>query len=396
MQSQKLWTKDYIMVMISNFSAAISYTSFVTILVLYVNQLGGDNRIAGLLAGGMTIVMMLSRPIFGRLLDLIGRRPMVYAGGILFALNTVAYHFATTLPVLSAVRIIHGFSQALYIVSTSTLVADIIPEERMVEGIGFFSVSSCISSALGPMIGLIIYETFGPQVLFLFMSVFSSIGAVTAMLIKIKPLERQPAVSNQRRGERRVKTFLSGLIEPSALAPGCIMLFTLLGYSAAQNFLSTCGFERGIKTVSLFFTMNSIAMIVVRLVAGKLLSRFGNFRLILFCLSLCSISFVFIAFAQSLEVLVFAGILYGAGNGLLQPILQALVFQLCTIERRGSANATFGLMQDMGNGLGSALWGAVSLAFGYTNTYLLAALCVCFGIGFHAASFRKKLNQFTS
>ena len=395
LQSPKLWTKDYIMVMISNFSASISYTAFVTILVLYVNQIGGDNRIAGLLAGGMTIIMMISRPIFGRLLDIIGRRPMVYAGGILFALNTIAYNFAKTLPVLSVVRVIHGFSQALYIVSTSTLVADIVPEKRMVEGIGFFSVSSSISTALGPMVGLIIYKAFGAEGLFLFMSIFSSVGAVAAMLIHIKPIERieprpeQKPVSN-------LYSFLRGLIEPSALAPGIIMLFTYLGYSAVQNFLSACGTYRGIDSVSLYFTVSSIAMILVRFATGKLNSCFGFSKLILSSLVLCVLSFALIAFAQTLPALIAAGACYGLGFGVLQPMLQTLVFQMSPLSKRGSANATFGLMQDTGTGLGSMLWGAVTLAAGYTFTYLSAALCVCLGVAFHLAIFRKSLKNFTS
>lgn len=392
MQQNRLWTKDYIMVMISNFSAAFSYSAFVTILALYVNEIGGDNSLAGLMAGGMTIMMMLTRPIFGRLLDLVGRKSMVYAGGILFALNTIAYNFAFSLPVLTVIRIVHGISQGLYIVSTSTLVADIVPEERMVEGIGIFGVSGSIAGALGPMIGLFIYEAFGAQVLFLFMSVFSSLGAVAAMLIHIQPLERSETAAEENT-KVGMKSFLAGLIEPSALAPGCIMLFTLLGYSAAQNFLSTCGLERGIGSVSLYFTISSAAMIVVRFITGKLIFRFGHFKLILMGLGLCCASFLVIAFAQSLGVLIFAGILYGTGNGLLYPILQTLVFQLCPIDKRGSANATYGLMQDMGTGIGSALWGAVSVAGGYTLTYLCAAACVAFGAAFHTSVFRKKLRN---
>jgi len=392
MNQQRLWTKDYIMVMISNFSAAFSYSAFVTILALYVNEIGGNNSLAGLMAGGMTITMMLTRPIFGRMLDIIGRKSMVYAGGILFALNTIAYNFAFSLPVLTVIRIVHGISQGLYIVSTSTLVADIVPEERMVEGIGVFGVSGSIAGALGPMIGLSIYEAFGAQVLFVFMSVFSSLGAVAAMLIKIKPLER----NERSKEDSGIKGFFGGLIEPSALAPGCIMLFTLLGYSAAQNFLSTCGLERGIGSVSLYFTISSAAMIVVRFITGKLIFRFGNFKLILLGLGLCSASFAVIAFAQSLGILVFAGILYGTGNGLLYPILQTLVFQLCPGDKRGSANATYGLMQDVGTGLGSALWGAVSFMGGYTVTYLSAAVCVALGAIFHTSVFRKTLKSHPS
>ena len=395
MKKAKLWTRDYVMVMISNFSAGFSYSTFATVLALHVNAMGGSNSMAGLMAGGLTLTMMLTRPIFGNLLDRIGRKPMVVWGGILFALNTIAYNFAFSLAILGAIRVIHGISQGMYVVSTSTLVADIVPEERMVEGIGIFGVSSSIASALGPMIGLVIYETFGAQVLFLFMSVFASLGAVAAMMIHIPPVEKLPhgeQLSFSAR-VRRLPAFIAGLIELTALLPGAITLCVWLGYSSVQNFLTTCGQARGIGSVSLYFTICSGMMIVTRFGAGKVTRVVGNARLIILGVIAMALSMVCVAFAHSLTALIVAAVLYGLGNGFVQPILQALVFQLCAPNRRGAANATFGLMQDVGSGSGSAIWGGVTTGLGYTATYLAAAGCVAVGGLIHVTALWPKLRR---
>ncbi len=399
MNKPKLWTLNYVLVMISNFAAAFSHNCFTTVLALYINDIGGSNRIAGMVAGGLTLVMIITRPIFGHLIDRIGRRPIAVLGAILFALNTIAYNFAYTMTILIVIRVLHGLSQGMFTVSTSTLVADIIPEERLTEGLGFFGVSSNLSGVLGPIVGLSLYQGFGAQVLFLFMSVFASIGAVAAILIRLPAVARAERLHEQRSWSERMRSvprFVVGLIEFSVILPGLIAMFDWFGYSSVQNFLTTCGTARGIPSVSLYFTVSSCAMIATRLLAGRISRLFNSATVIFFSLGLMAASFVVVAFANTLSVLIVAGLLYGLGSGLAEPILQTLVFQLCPLSRRGAANATYGLIRDIGGGLGSTVWGSVTMSAGYTVTYLLSAACVGVSVLIHTFFLRPKMKRMKS
>ena len=380
--------------MLSNFSAAFSHSAFATIIALYVNDIGGNNRIAGMMAGGMTLVMMLTRPLVGNLLDRVGRRPIIILGGFLFAFNTVAYLFAASLGVLIVIRMIHGFSQAFYTVSTTTIVADVVPEERMVDGLGYYGISSSISGALGPMTGLTIYQTFGSTVLFAMMSVFALLGAFAAMMIRTqyKPrLRNDPqAISASRRG---FPASLLGLIELTTFAPGLIHMCIAFSYSSVGTFLTTCGQARGIASISLYFTVCSCAMIATRLIAGRLTQKFGFSRVIFAGLAMMITSMLCIAFAHALPPVILAGALYGLGNGLVTPILQVLVFRLCAPDRKGAANATYGLFNDVGSGLGGTAWGYATLGIGYTGTYLAAACCLSTTVLIHQFSLRRKIRE---
>ena len=247
------------------------------------------------------------------------------------------------------------------------------------------------------MIGLAIYEAFGAHVLFAFMSVFASLGAVAAMAVHIEPVERAPRVRVYHTARERLRTvpvYFAGLIELTALLPGLISLFMSIGYSSVQNFLTTCGLSRGIGSVSVYFTVCSCAMIATRLVAGRLTDRFGFTRMIFAGIVMMTASLVFIAFAGTLTQLIAAALLYGFGAGIAQPILQALVFQLCPLKRRGAANATYGLLTDIGSGSGSAIWGGVTMQAGYTATYMFSAACIAAGGVFHMLVLRPKLQRF--
>ena len=389
MSNAKLWTKNYIFVMLSNFSAAFSHSAFATIIALYVSDIGGNNRIAGLMAGGMTLAMMCTRPLVGNLLDRVGRRPIIILGGFLFAFNTMAYLFAASLAVLVVIRIIHGFSQVFYTVSTTTIVSDVVPEERMVDGLGYYGISSSIAGALGPMIGLGVYQQFGSTVLFAMMTVFAMLGAFAAMAIRTQyrpRLRGGEQTSSAPRG-------LAGLIELSTFAPGLIHLAVAFSYSSVGTFLTTCGQARGIASISLYFTVCSCAMIATRLFAGKLTLRFGFSRPIFAGLCMMVSSVLLIAFAQSLAPVVLAGALYGLGNGLVTPILQVLVFRLCAPDRKGAANATYGLFNDVGSGIGGSVWGFATLGIGYTATYLCAAGCLSTTFLTHQFYLKRKMRE---
>ena len=377
MQKEALWSKDFFLINISNFTSFLSYSLFVTVMALFVIDIGGTNQTTGLITAGLTVTTMVCRPLVGKALDHYGRKPVFVTGGILFALNTVAYLFCHTLSSFAVVRIIHGISQALFIVAVQTTAGDIIPESRLVEGLGFFGISGSGAAALVPMTGLYIYEHYGVSRLFLIMSFFAAFGALAAMLLHVKEKSAILKSSNDTeentpKRETHVKLF-SALFEPSAVFPGLYVLLMSFAYSLVSTFLTPCGLERGINTVSLYFTVCSFVMMATRLFSGKVTLKIGLSRILSVGTVVMAGSIVMIAFAHSISMLIISGVLYGISAGLIQPILQTLVFRFAPLKRRGSATATYGLMEDIGTGAGSAMWGSMTMSSGYTASFLTSA-----------------------
>ncbi len=65
-------------------------------------------------------------------------------------------------------RIIQGFSFGISGTANMALVAEIIPKERLGEGLGYFGLGQVVSQVIGPVIGVAMKEHMGFRALFLY------------------------------------------------------------------------------------------------------------------------------------------------------------------------------------------------------------------------------------
>lgn len=382
-----LWSRSFVILMASNFASALSFGALKATLPLYVRELGGDNALAGTMAGAMTIAMMLSRLVVGSLMDRVGKRRVMLVGGPLFVLLTFAHIFTTGIPALFVLRIAYGLATCFFTLPTSTLVADIVPQERLVDGVGYFNVLVSVSAAIGPMTGTMLCESLGFRPMYTAMAVLANAGIALTFLIRDEgagPAAGAAAAA----GSTKLNP-----IERSVLFPAIVSGLTLLGYSAVSNFLPVFGVARGIRNISIFFVINGACMVAVRLFSGRLAERFGYTPIVVSGLFALSAGYAAIVLAADLRLIVAAGILFGVGGGIASPILNVLIFRLCPPERKGSANATYGLCNDIGNGSGAALWGFSSQALGFGATYLMAMLGPLLALVLYWFTVRKKLTR---
>lgn len=394
MPEQKLWSKDYFCVLLTTFFAAITHNIFMSIFPIYVNSIGGDNALSGAMITGQVAAGTVTRLVCGKLQDRYGRRRMLVLGAFLFLMNTAAYLFVRDMGALFVLRVLNGVSQGVYFGAASTIVADIAPPDRLVDGIGYFSIAGSVAAAFSPMLGLWIFQSFGAAPLFLVASASAAVGAVFPVLIRTRgytPAAR-PAKSAPK-GKRKGASRLASVVELSVLAPALVSFFVLLGGSSVSNFLASCGVSRGIGNVSVYFMLNSATMVLTRLFTGKLVKRFGDKNLIFAGLGLFFAALVVLAFSYGTVPVAAAGILAGFGLGIATPLINALVFRFAPEDRRGVANSTFGLMGDLGTGAGGALWGGVTQYAGYTAAYLLSAASVLAAGVLHAARLAPKLGS---
>ncbi len=387
----RLWNRDYILVLISNLVAAGAHSIFLSILPLYVADIGGNNAVAGAMAGALTAVSMIARPISGNLIDRIGRRPIVIAGGISFAVVTLMYNIALNIPLLFMVRILYGVALGFYLVSAQTLLADVVPQERLVDGVGYYGVSSSLAGSVAPALGVYLSRTFGFRVLFIVMGIMGFIGGVVLIGIRsnVKPVYQKGTNENGK----QVKFNPLALIEIAVVVPALVAMVKMFALSASSNYLTACGIERGIENVAIYFTVNSLVMLGTRLINSALTKKFTYSSIIMFGIVSMTVSLILIAWAQSVWVLIIAGVLAGIGNGLALPLIQVIVFKICKPERRGTASATHGLFSDLGNGTGAMTWGMISNSFGYTITYIAAATCMALSGVVHLSLLSPKLKK---
>ena len=383
---ERLWTKNYTLLLLANIFTCFSYIAISTIITLYINDIGGNNRVAGIMTAAMTFLTMLSRPLIGKLLDSFGRRPFLVLGAILFALMTAAYCIAGTIPVLTAVRLLYGITMVCYTASTNTMLSDIIPQARSVDGMAYFTISSSLSCALGPVLGQMLYTQLGAFALFAIMAICAGVGSIATILVRVPAEVRADASAHAGTG------LFKNILESSSLWPGLIFCFASVGYASMQNFLITCGEARNVSGVSLFFAVQNCAIIAASLISGRMTAKLGFSQSVFWSIIAATLGVLLTAFAGTLSLFLLAALLFGFGYGVLQPVLYALVFRFSPSDRRGAAIATYGLLTDAGSCVSSVLCGEISEVAGYTSAYLVAAALVALGIVMHLFGLRKKLH----
>ncbi|MHB1654252.1 MAG: MFS transporter [Desulfitobacteriaceae bacterium] len=359
---EKLWTKNFILIALINLIIFMGFQMLMPTLPVYVKKLGGSEALAGLVIGVFAVSSVFIRPFAGRAIDTYGRKGIFLMGLSVFLICVAAYNWLPSVLILLLFRFIHGFGWGASSTAAGTIAADIIPKKRLAEGMGYYGLASNLSMAVAPALGLFLISQYGFTALF-----FSSAGSIFIAILVALLISYQN-VSYDKTKAKPV------LFEKSAFQPSLVMFFITMTYGAIVTFLALYATHLGIANIGPFFTVYALTLMIVRPLLGRLADKRG-FDIVMIPGIICILTaMILLAKAQSLGLLLVSAVVYGLGFGAVQPSLQAMTVINVPFNRRGAANGTFYSAFDLGIGLGSAIWGAVAQAFGYSIMYLWAAL----------------------
>ena len=140
--------------------AALDSTVVGTAMPTIIGQLGGLSEYAWV----FSIYLLTSTttvPIYARLADVHGRKPVFMAGLTLFVLGSVLCGFAASMPQLIAFRAMQGLGAGAVQPISFTIAGDIFTPERRARMQGWFSAVWGVSAIIGPAIGGLITSTIG-------------------------------------------------------------------------------------------------------------------------------------------------------------------------------------------------------------------------------------------
>ncbi|GKV68683.1 MFS transporter [Sporosarcina sp. NCCP-2716] len=368
-ENQNLWTKDFIFISIINFFLMIvMYMLMVTIAPFAVEEYGTSASMAGLVSGIFIIGTLSARLATGRVIESIGSRKILLIGLVLSVIAVALYFAAGSLPLLLIVRFIHGIGLGIASTATGTMIAQIIPPSRRGEGIGYFSLSTVLATAIGPFFGIYLSQHVTFTWLFVFSLVLGIIGLAMFFFVEKRPEEEGHEVSEPADAPKG----LANYIEKSALPIAVITLLAGVGYSGVLSFLSFFAKEEGlVGAASFFFLVYAAAILVSRPFSGKLLDRKGGPFVIIPSLILFAGGLLLLSNTATGLMLLVAGAVIGFGFGNFQSCAQAIALFGVPIKRIGIATSTFYIFLDFGFGFGPYVLGGVATAYGYRELYLI-------------------------
>ncbi|TDN92318.1 MFS transporter [Microbacterium sp. BK668] len=138
--------------MLSTFLIAIDSTILATAVPTIVGEFGGFEQFPWLFSI-YTLAQAASVPVYAKLSDVVGRRPVIYTGILLFLLGSVLCAMAWDMSALIAFRAVQGLGAGAIMPVAMTIAGDIYTVRERAKAQGYLASVWAVSAVVGPTIG---------------------------------------------------------------------------------------------------------------------------------------------------------------------------------------------------------------------------------------------------
>jgi MFS transporter, DHA1 family, multidrug resistance protein len=362
------------------FIMTMSFSFLSPIMPLFLPQLGvttdaGIDLWSGILNGSTSFVAAFTSPLWGRLADSYGRKPMLIRSSCAIALFTAFMGASQTVWQFFAARALMGVF-AGFSSTAMALVASQVPEQRLGYAFGWLSTGQLVGSLIGPVIGGVLADITGSYRIPFYCT--SAVTFATVFLVWRGVRERFTRPSGHRR-----QSGLRGLAMMIGAA-GVLPLFFVLfmaqfGTRAVQPLVTVfvqelVGQRPDLATLGgLAFSVTGLAGMVAVPLLGKHADEIGYRRVLLICLAGATLTSLPQAFAGSYWL--FAVERFGVGLfvGAIVPTANALIGRMVSRSERGTIYGMTSSATFLGNSLGPLTGGAIAASFGLRWVFLITS-----------------------
>lgn len=357
----------------------VGFGIVIPVLPLYAEDFGASPAVATAVLATFSAAQMAAAPLWGRLSDRIGRKPVLIVALVGSAAGSLVTGLAGALWVLFLGRALDGASGSSYAVGQAA-VADLAEPADRPRLLGLLAAAFGLGFVVGPLIGSL--AALGSRELPFF------VAAGLAALNALVALVRLP--SGSRTGASSDAHGLGPLAVLGGAAPAMrrLALLAFVGMAGFAGFESTFAMlvDRRFPQLDdpsiygLFASIGLVMVVVHTRLVGPANDRLGTSRALRTSLFLVSFGMLVLALGGAWVGLTVALLLLVLGQGLFGPTLSAATVETVGEDARGAA---LGLQQSAGalgrivGPLGAGvLFGQVATGAPYLVGALLAATAI--------------------
>ena len=373
-QKERLWSPDFVLVLgVLQFVFA-AFTAQYTVIPEYVTHLGGQEWQLGIVIGSFSIATMLARPFMGRWVGKVGPRKGGVVAGLVFGAAILLYVPIDNVWLLIPVRMVNGVGMALGSIAGFTAAANLAPPSRRGEGMGFAGIAVSVGAIWAPLLGYYLLDSVSFTWAFIALAVTGLAASVCAIGINS---ERAMPQASEGWGDDGDDV---PLISKPALFPTFILLTHTVTLAPLITFLPSFADERGLGNPGFFWTLYSLVSIGVMLFSGPMADRFGRASVIAPGMALSVAAMFLLLIVETRALFLAAASVYGVAFGMLQPGLQAFLFDRVPPRERSAAVATNAYAWEIGESGGALALGPVAGAWGVASTFAVVGAAQAGGL----------------
>jgi MFS transporter, DHA1 family, tetracycline resistance protein len=345
---------------------------------------GASDFVATLLAASFSLMQFLFIPLWGRLSDRVGRRPVLLWSIAASAVGMLLLGLARSLPMLFVARFWSGIATANIAVAQA-YIADVTTPETRAKGMGLIGMGFGLGFIIGPFVGgeLGRFEVLGQEGT---LAAFTAAGlSVINFFLALFTLPESRRGQGVGQPSERRRIFDLAAIRSVARFPGLGMavvlsffvIFWVSGLEVTFRLFTEDAFQMTIaETGRVFAFVGVVAVIVQGGLIHRLSRRFGEVKLIRVGLLLLAVGFALDGLSPSIGVwfLFCASAVIACGSGLFTPSLSSYTSRQASAEAQG---LTLGVMQSLAalaRVLGPPVGGLAYETLGMRGPYFLGAV----------------------
>ncbi len=343
------------------------------LLPLFAEDLGAGPSLVGFVVAASTLTGVVVKLPAGALSDVFGRRPLLLAGALVFALMPFTYLAVSSLAGLIAVRFVHGHATAIFGPVASASVSDLAPAERRGAWLGAYATAQGAGQALGPLLAGYLLATGRFDLTFVTAGVIGLAAPVIVAGLSKPREQHQPGA--------RWPAFRHGIVE--VLGDRLVLVtsaahasqFVLNG--ALNAFLPLYARDAiGLTTpqIGWLFAAQTLTTLTTRPIIGAASDALGRRAVIVAGLSLCGTTVWALPLAGDGWTLAACLVVYAAGVATTSAATSAFITDVTRRARYGAAHGAFGTIYDIGDASGPIAAGLLVAAIGYTAMFRVMAL----------------------
>ena len=303
----------------------------------------------GLMISVFAVLQLIVSPIAGSLSDKVGRKLIIAAGMLIFAISELIFGLGQVVSWLYISRGLGGIAAALIMPSVTAYVADVTTFEERPKAMGLVSAAISGGFIIGPGVGGFLAH-FGIRVPFFAAAILSFIGFIMTMLILKEP--KKQLVHGQVAEKGSVMDILKDPIFTFPFIVILISSFGLQSFESIYSIMATINFNFSTSEIAAIITVSGVLALICQVVFfDGIIKKIGEVGLIRVSFFASAIFVGVIAFTDSKWVVVLSTFVVFLAFDLLRPGITTYLSKHAG-DRQGTVNGLNSTFTSFGNILG--------------------------------------------
>lgn len=369
--------RNFNIMWISNFLVAGSATMIMPFLSLYIETFGTYSdefiqRWSGLVFGVTFVAALVMSPVWGRIADKYGYKPILVITGTGIALSIFLMGFTDTVHELFLLRLFMGIVTG-FIPTSLAFISSQTSRETAGKTLGTLQMGSVTGTLFGPVFGGLLADSVGFQYTF----IFTAIAIGTASLLVLTGVKEQKQEKKEDAHVYARGTVIQGILHHRLLINVMIISSLIqIGNFSIQPLLSLYVAELSAADevaflAGLTFSATGVGNLLFARRWGRIGDSVGYEKVLALLLILACCFIIPQAFVTDLWQLIILRFLYGTAVGGMIPTTTALMRREAPIEIQGEVMGYNTSFRFLGNIIGPIFGGFISGLIGISSVFLV-------------------------